>query len=335
MTVHDGYQYYEAEDALLGEGTVVSETDYASGKKLVKNVGGNEKRTVTFQVNVLEGGEHDCKIFFASSIKRNLSVCVNGGEPVKMSQITGVTGDANAVVSQSVKLNLKAGNNTICLYNDTAAAPSIDRIAISKPDLASAEVSLEKKYYVYSGGRNMPAVSVKYNGKSLTAGTDYQVYYSDCIQTGTATVTVVGCGEYGGIAAKNYYIYADASQIPKEDGEPGITEQKKEPPVVVSSDTKVKKPGKVKKVRVKSSKKRTMTVRFKKIKKAAGYQICYSRNKKWKKAKKIIVKASSSKKTIKKLKRKKTYYVRVRAYRKSGKKKLYGAWSAVKKVKIK
>ena len=44
---------------------------------------------------------------------------------------------------------------------------------------------------------------------------------------------------------------------------------------------------------------------------------------------------TSTSKTIKKLKSKKTYYVRVRAIRKSGTSTLKGSWSAVKKVKIK
>lgn len=78
-----------------------------------------------------------------------------------------------------------------------------------------------------------------------------------------------------------------------------------------------------------------MTVSFKKLKNVSSYQISYSMNKKWKKAKTIVVKKSLSKKVIKKLKSKKLYYVRVRALRKSGGKKVYGAWSKVKKVKIK
>ena len=40
-------------------------------------------------------------------------------------------------------------------------------------------------------------------------------------------------------------------------------------------------------------------------------------------------------KGFKKLKKKKTYYIRVRAYKMNGKKKVYGKWSTVKKVKIK
>ena len=76
-----------------------------------------------------------------------------------------------------------------------------------------------------------------------------------------------------------------------------------------------------------------MFVKFAKIKNVKGYQISYSTNKTFKKAKKVTV--SSNSKTIKKLKSKKMYYVRVRAIRKNKQKTLYGAWSAKKKVKIK
>ncbi|MCI9536790.1 MAG: hypothetical protein HFG35_00675, partial [Eubacterium sp.] len=44
---------------------------------------------------------------------------------------------------------------------------------------------------------------------------------------------------------------------------------------------------------------------------------------------------SKNKAVIKKLKKKKTYYFRVRAYRLEGTKKVYGAWSNMKKIKIK
>ena len=93
------------------------------------------------------------------------------------------------------------------------------------------------------------------------------------------------------------------------------------------------KPGKVKGLSVKSTSKRKMFVKFAKIKNVKGYQISYSTNKTFKKAKKGTV--SSNSKTIKKLKSKKMYYVRVRAIRKNKQKTLYGAWSAKKKVKIK
>lgn len=62
----------------------------------------------------------------------------------------------------------------------------------------------------------------------------------------------------------------------------------------------------------------------------------YSTSKKFKKAKTVTVKSGKTvKKTISKLKSKKTYYVKVRAVKKVKGKSYIGKWSAVKKVKIK
>ncbi|MCQ4638162.1 Ig-like domain-containing protein [Anaerovorax odorimutans] len=94
-------------------------------------------------------------------------------------------------------------------------------------------------------------------------------------------------------------------------------------------------PKKVASLKVKTGK-RKMTVSWKKDTKSSGYQLTYARNKSFKKAKKnvTISKNKTNKKVIKRLKSRKTYYVKVRAYKKIGSKKVYGAYSSVKKVKI-
>ena len=80
-------------------------------------------------------------------------------------------------------------------------------------------------------------------------------------------------------------------------------------------------------------KKSTVTASWKKTTGAKGYQICYSASKKWKNKKQKLI--TKNKVVIRNLKKKKTYYFRVRAYRLEGIKKVYGAWSGVKKIKIK
>ena len=92
------------------------------------------------------------------------------------------------------------------------------------------------------------------------------------------------------------------------------------------------KVGKVSSLKLKQ-KKRTVTASWKKLTGAKGYQICYSTSKKWKGKKQKLV--SKNKVVIKNLKKKKNYYFRVRAYRLEGTKKVYGAWSNTKKIKIK
>lgn len=99
-----------------------------------------------------------------------------------------------------------------------------------------------------------------------------------------------------------------------------------------STVTTVKKPAKVKLKSVKNKKGKKLAVVWKKVSAAKGYQLQYACSKKFKNKKSVFTK--KKKYTVKKCK-KKTYYVRVRAYKTNGSKKVYGKWSATKKVKIK
>lgn len=68
-----------------------------------------------------------------------------------------------------------------------------------------------------------------------------------------------------------------------------------------------------------------------------GYQIQYSTNKNFKKGNKTVTVKNNktTKKTVKKLKSKKPYYVRIRTYKTIGKTKYYSSWSKAKTVKTK
>ena len=82
--------------------------------------------------------------------------------------------------------------------------------------------------------------------------------------------------------------------------------------------------------------KKKFTVQWKKDKKADGYQVQYSTDKKFKKnVKSVNVSKKSTKATVKKLKKGKTYRVRVRSYKKINGKKYYSGWGKVKSVKVK
>lgn len=104
-------------------------------------------------------------------------------------------------------------------------------------------------------------------------------------------------------------------------------------PVTTTAKAQVKAPGKAKIKKVKNLKGKKVKLTLKKVSKAVGYQVKYAANKKLKKAKTKTTKKLTL--TIKKLKKKKTYYFKARAYVLDGKTKKYGAWSKVKKAKIK
>lgn len=97
-----------------------------------------------------------------------------------------------------------------------------------------------------------------------------------------------------------------------------------------------KKPGKVTISSLKSTSTKKMTVKWKKVSTAEGYQVVYSTSSKFTSKKTITVSKSTLSRTVKSLKKGKTYYVKVRAYRKDVKgNKVYGTYSTVKKVKVK
>ena len=88
-------------------------------------------------------------------------------------------------------------------------------------------------------------------------------------------------------------------------------------------------------MKAKNTAKKTATVSWKKVKGASGYVVyrATKKNGKYKSVKKIS-KGSTVKYVNKKLTKKKTYYYKVRAFKKSGKKVVYGAYSNKVSVKI-
>ena len=103
-----------------------------------------------------------------------------------------------------------------------------------------------------------------------------------------------------------------------------------------AAQTEVAKPKSVSPKKVKSAKK-AVSVEWKKVGGVKGYQIQVATDKKFKKNKKTVTikKQKTTKTTVKKLKAKKKYYVRVRTYKIVNGKKVYSSWSKVKSVKTK
>lgn len=130
-------------------------------------------------------------------------------------------------------------------------------------------------------------------------------------------------------------IPATPTPAPTPTSQPPVVSPSPAPSVTVAPPVrKVNEPAKVK---ITSSKagKRSMTLKWKKVAGAKGYQVYYSTNKSLKKAvKKVTVK--KTKVTIKKLKKGKTYYAKVAAYvNDTVGNKVFGKKSAVARVKVK
>lgn len=88
--------------------------------------------------------------------------------------------------------------------------------------------------------------------------------------------------------------------------------------------------------KAKSAKKKTAKITWKQVEGADGYVVEYALKVGFKGAKSVTVKKGSAiSATLKKLKSKKSYYVRIKAYKTVGGEKVYTSYSAKKKVRIK
>lgn len=85
------------------------------------------------------------------------------------------------------------------------------------------------------------------------------------------------------------------------------------------------------------SKSKKITVSWKKVKKASGYEVQYATDKDFQKnlKKKTVASGKKTSKVIKGLKKGKTFYVRVRAFKKKNGVKYLGAVTGAKKIKVK
>lgn len=115
---------------------------------------------------------------------------------------------------------------------------------------------------------------------------------------------------------------------------PSTTQPTTKPSTTKNTETAKPKKTSIKKL---SKGKKKFTVTWAKVSGVKGYQIQYSSDKKFKKNNKsvTVTKQKTTKATVKKLKSKKKYYVRVRTYKTVNGKKIYSSWSKVKSVKTK
>lgn len=155
---------------------------------------------------------------------------------------------------------------------------------------------------VYTGKNIKPNVKVVFLGKRLVKNKDYTLKYSSNKKVGKASVKITFIGDYTGTITKNFNIKPKSTKITK------ITAGKKN-------------------IQIKWSKRKAQV---------SGYQVYYSTSKKFNSKKVVNIKSNkTTKKTIKKLKSNKKYYVKIRTYKVVRGKKYYSEWSKVKSIKVK
>lgn len=172
---------------------------------------------------------------------------------------------------------------------------------IKKTEKFVSNVKLNRTSYTYTGKTIRPSVTVTVNGKKIGSSA-YKLYYKNNKNSGIGTVQVRGIGKY--------------SRINKT-----LTFKILPPKTLLTGLKKAN---------------RSFTASWKKNIQATGYQIQYAADSRFIKERKTVTvgKQSAIRYKISGLKNKKTYYVRIRSYKRVGKKVLYSSWSTVKKIRV-
>jgi len=312
-----------AETGLTCDGESIS---YVVGRSLTGDAGAENDvdKYLEFEVNVSETGKYALQLFHSNDeifgthgyntkiIDKYANIKVNDGDAKRYFFINTISRDT--FKEKTVFIDLKAGKNTIKIYNDDSwkVMKGLDdgqARAAGLPDWREAdpgqEVTGNYSSFYYDKPGNIPIVN------SLPNFSKFVI--TPAFVGGTPVVAAP--------VDKNTPVVNPA---PQDSGNKNVVSKKPA------------KPGKVKIKSAVSKKKKTVKVSWKKVSKAKGYQIMLATNKKMKKGKKLITVngAKVTTKTIKKLKRKTTYYVKIRAFNKKGKVKSYGKWSSIKSVKV-
>ena len=166
----------------------------------------------------------------------------------------------------------------------------------------SRKLTVKVKNVTYNGKAQKPAITV-YAGKKKLSSKYYTVSYKNNKNVGYGTVVVKGKGRYGKYSGTAVF-------------------------KINLKKTKLSS--------AKSTKKKTFTATWRKTGGNSGWQVQYSTNKKFRSGVRTVnLKSRNTKLTVRKLRSRKTYYIRVRGYKKVKGKIMYAGWSNVKKVKVK
>ena len=166
----------------------------------------------------------------------------------------------------------------------------------------SRKFTVTVKDVTYNGKAQKPAITV-YAGNKMLSLKYYTVSCKNNKNVGYGTVVVKGKGSYSKYSGTaNFKINLKKTKLSS----------------------------------AKSTKKKTFTTTWKKTGGNSGWQVQYSLNKKFRSGVRTVnLKANNTKLTVRKLRSRKNYYIRIRGYKKVNGKMMYSSWSSVKSVKIK
>ena len=198
-------------------------------------------------------------------------------------------------------LTVRRGSGKTWLNNISAV------LSIVKPEFIQEKkkpktIKLKTTSYTYNGKARKPEIiAIDSKGKTISSS-NYTVSYKDNKNVGIATAIIKFKGNYEGTKKLTFTIKPKGTSLNK-----------------VSAGKK--------KFKASWKKQKTQTT---------GYELQYARNSNFTSGKKVkITKNKTTSSTIKNLKAKKKYFVRIRTYKKANGKTYYSGWSKSKNVKTK
>ncbi len=262
----------------------------------------------------------------------------------------GITVKAEEAQSLAAEINYDFAVEVLERINDIRKANGCSKLVMTKPlcigaETRAGEIVFEQshtrpngepfytayEWHVVTGenlaiGQSTPEQVV--SAWMASPGHKANILYGDYKTIGIACLIYEGCyywvQDFNGVKGESYKPTGTKAVTLNPNGEPSET------------NGDAVKPTSIKKLK---KGKKYLKIFWEKVDTADGYEIQYSLSKKFPKGKKTqkkkIKKANVVAFTAKKLKSKKTYYVRVRTYKKVDGKLKYSKWSKVKKSKVK
>lgn len=197
----------------IGNTTLASGTDYTVSYKNNTNVG-TATVTITGKGNYSGGKSITFKITAksisgatVSGVSANYEYTGAAIKPTPTVALNGKTLTLNSEYNVAYSSNTNAGTATVTVngIGNYTGSKSVT-FKITAKSIAGATVSGIADSYNYTGSAIKPTPTVTLSGKTLTSGTDYTVSYSNNTNAGTATVAIVGKGNYTGTVTKNFTI---------------------------------------------------------------------------------------------------------------------------------
>ena len=256
-------------------------------------------RVINFKI--VQRTLNNSNVAFGDIATQKLSVKNSITEPLPSISCNGVKMVKDRDFTYSYSNNDQAGTATLTINgigNYRGSASTTFNIIDTAEKFSVGYIESQ----TYSGGTKTPAPTVWYKGRVLSYNRDYTLTYTANIDVGVATVTISGIGNFYSATSATFIINPKTAKL--------------------KSAKAIKKGFKAK---------------WSKQASVSGYQLQYARNKKFTKSKKTktVADPNTNTLTVKKLKKGKAYYVRVRSFTIIRGVKYYGKWSNVKKVKAK